>query len=73
MTFNTVTDLITHWLPWFTIAGVLWRGYFKAKGSVTEWADKLLDNHMDHFQGSLDRIEGQQSQQIELLQKIADK
>lgn len=73
MDFHNATDLIKQWLPWATVVGLVWRVYSKAKGSVTEWAGTLLDNHMHHAQASLERIEKQQDKQIEILTRIAEK
>ena len=73
MDYASATIAVAKILPWITIAGLVWRGYSKAKASVTEWADTLLDNHAAHMQASLERIEEQGNAQIELLTRIADK
>jgi len=73
MDFTHATEVLEQWGPWLGLVGLLWRGYHKAKASVTEWADTLLDNHAAHMQASLERIEEQGNAQIELLTRIADK
>jgi uncharacterized membrane protein YgcG len=73
MDYASATIAVAKVLPWITIAGLLYRGYRKAKTSVTEWADTLLDNHATHMQASLARIEAQGDAQIDLLTRIAEK
>lgn len=73
MTFTTVTAVVAICLTWITLATFIYRSYRKAKASITEWADTLLDNHATHMQASLERIEIQGDAQIELLKRIADK
>jgi len=73
MDFKTITAMVAIGLTWVTLVTFIYRGYRKAKSSVTKWADTLLDNHAAHMQASLERIEVQGDTQIELLKRIADK
>lgn len=73
MDFKTLTGVVTLGLTWVTLCTFIYRGYRKAKASVTEWANHLLENHATHMQASLARIEEQGDTQIDLLKRIADK
>lgn len=67
-----VSDFLRSWMPWVTVGGLLWKAYAGAKTNVTEWANKLLDNHAEHAQASLARIEQQGDEHTVLLTKIAN-
>lgn len=54
------------WVPFVSALTVIWRVFVSARKSVNAWADKLLDNHLEHIQQSLDK-------QTALLEKIAQK
>lgn len=66
-------DEIRYWATLIGAGVTVWKVYAFIKGHVNTWADTLLNNHLKHLQDSLDNIDQAQSQQIELLQKIAEK
>jgi hypothetical protein len=73
-------EFLKSWMPWITVGGLAIRVYTKLRERVTTWADTLLDNHLTHLQGSMDRLEAKteanltlQEKQIVLLSRIADK
>lgn len=79
-TFTSITKFLETWGVWFTGATFLYSGWRKTKASVTKWANTLVHNHAAHIQAAVEkqsdtlvRIENQQSQQIGLLQIIANK
>jgi hypothetical protein len=71
--WQIAADITRVWVPFISAITVVWRVYAGAKNSVNEWAHKLLDNHLHHVQESLTNIDRAQSEQIELLKKIANK
>jgi hypothetical protein len=71
--FDELYNFIKVWTPIISAGTFLYATYRSGKKSVTLWAHKLLDNHLDHAQKSLDRIEDTQRQQLEVLRQIAAK
>jgi hypothetical protein len=73
-------EFLKTWMPWLTAGGFLIHVYTTLRSRVTDWADKLLDNHLAHLQDSMTSLETKtdknlelQEKQIELLTRIADK
>lgn len=75
-----IRSLLHDWTPWVTMGSAALFLYRQVRGTITGWVDKLLDNHLAHLQASMDRMEEKtednlvlQRQQIEILQRIAEK
>lgn len=66
-TVSFLSDLFKPWAPIIAAGGFLYTVYHKARKGVSAWADKLLHNHMEHLQSSLDRIDSAQKQQVDHL------
>jgi len=81
MTFlDQATEFIKVWTPWIAAGGFVFSVYRQLRNRITEWAGKLLDNHLFHVQQSLENLEvsqtemiSTQKEQIELLKRIAEK
>lgn len=70
---SVIISEIHFWTPVVGTAVTIWKGYSFLKHNFISFADKLLDNHLSHLQASLDNIDAAQTEQIELLKKLADK
>src|ERR1017187_4574774 len=46
----TIYEQIKFWLPIISAFGIITKAYFGAKKNVTEFADKLLTNHLTHIE-----------------------
>ena len=47
---NDVYEAVKYWGPLAGAFLMVYRGYKKAGAKLTEWADKLLNNHLHHIQ-----------------------
>lgn len=62
-----INNLLATWTPWLAVFGVASWMYKSASKKISTWANKLLNNHMEHLQGSLDRIDEAQKEQLDHL------
>jgi hypothetical protein len=69
---STILDLAKVWLPVVAIGTFAIRAYIRARNGVEGFFDKLLNNHLEHTQASLDRMETGQKQQTEILGNILE-
>lgn len=68
-----ISDFLRSWMPWVTVGTLLWKTWSNAKTQIVTFANRLLDNHFQHLQKSLDSIDSAQQIQIQLLTKLLDK
>ena len=61
----SIYEIIKFWLPIVTAFGFILRGYHTITRNVSEWADKLLHNHLSH-------IEQNTAQSVVLLAGVRD-
>lgn len=62
-----ISEVLKVWLPFVTVTSVLFAAYRSTKKSITTWANKLMNNHLDHIQKSLEKIDSAQQQQLDHL------
>lgn len=55
MTGLEVFAFIRLWLPVATVGGLIIKAYFTTKNGITNWANKILDNHMAHIQDATEK------------------
>lgn len=55
MTWLIFYALIKYWIPILTALGILWRGITGIKRGVKDFADTLLDNHLQHIQIAVEK------------------
>lgn len=55
MTWLAIYAIIKFWLPIVTVLTLLVKAFNTIVGRVSEWANKLFDNHMNHIQDSVEK------------------
>ena len=49
---NVVYTEAKFWLPMTTLFGIVIRAYISGKNAISDWADKLLNNHLHSIESS---------------------
>lgn len=71
--WQVISEVSRVWVPIIGTATVVYRVYASSKKTVTNFFDKLLDNHLAHVQGSLDALYILQKEQNDILKEILNK
>jgi len=55
MTWPEIYNQLKYWIPLTTVCTMIYRAYRQASKSITDWADKLMSNHLTHIQAATER------------------
>lgn len=55
ITWLAIYALVKFWLPVITAFGLVIKGFHLASVGVSNWADRLLNNHLSHIEDSNER------------------
>ena len=55
MTWPEIYNQLKYWIPLTTVCTMIYRAYRQASKSITDWADKLMSNHLTDIQAATER------------------